>query len=119
MQKRLAIYGTFMAICLGYIAFISYCCFVDGVTETNYRRLEIGMTKRQTRALLGFSPNATHHWVKGQVHEDWIGPEGTVMLAFDDQERLIWKDWNKNQRRRTLQEKWENIGENWWYVVRE
>ena len=115
MRKRLAIYGVITVLLLVYLGFLAYFSVRDGATEATFRQLEIGMGKSEVRGMLVSSPDERHHWVKGQVHEDWVGDDGTIMLAFDEQDQLIWKAWEERRRRPSLREKWDGM----WVVVRE
>lgn len=117
MKKRIAIYIVVPLLILCYSGFVPYWYLKDGVSKENYDQLEIGMTKGQVRWLLGFWPDATHHWVKGRPNEDWHGKDGTILLAFDEDNRLIWKDWIGGWRRPMVQERWERLGERIWYRV--
>ena len=89
MKKRVVVYGGLAAVLLAYLGFLALCSLGDDVTKATFDQLEIGMTKSQVRGILGFFPDERHHWVKGQVHENWLGADGAIMLAYDDDNRLI------------------------------
>lgn len=119
MKKRLVVYGTLAFVVLtygGYLAIEWY--FSDNVTQSNYDRLEIGMTKWQVRKTLGPWPNKSYQMLKGQIHENWLGPEGGIMLAFDDRDRLIWKTWLEGSYGPTPFLEWVN-GIFWITIVRD
>jgi hypothetical protein len=112
MKKRLIVYGVLGLGLAVYAAFYGYGYFSDGATLENFEKLELGMTKGEVRGVLGWGHS---YWgyviVKGQVHVNVEGRTGTAMLAFDEQDRLIWKGWDEGRRRRTLREEWEHLPE--------
>jgi hypothetical protein len=109
MKKRLAIYCVFGVLI--YVGYLFYCYFSDGITEENLERLEIGMTKTQVHGLIGVEPDYTVIHVVGQVHQDWIGTDGSILVAFDDKDRLIWKAWDERRRRPTAWQRLILLGE--------
>ncbi len=115
MKKHFLVYGTAATLLVGYWGFLGYCYLSHNVTNASYADLEIGMTKRQVRSILGVWPDKSYHLIKCQTHEDWVGDEGTILLAFDETNRLVWKEWVRERTRPTLRERWEGL----WWVVRE
>jgi hypothetical protein len=109
MKKRFIVYGTIALIPLGYWGFLGYCYLTDDVSEASFQKLEIGMTRREVRSILGVWPDKSYHLVKWQTHEDWYGDECYINLAFDDDDRLVWKDWRPIGPRPTLVERWEGL----------
>ncbi len=105
MTKQSLIYGTpalILGICL---TLLCYRYFRDGATMENCHELKEGMTKSEVRSILGWSHDYSGFvLLKGQAHVDVKGKHGTVMLAFDPQDRLVWKAWDETRRRETLLE---------------
>ena len=100
MNKRFAIYGLLATTLALYVGYLGLCFLDDGVSEKNFQELKVGMTKWEVRSKLGY----THSYsgvvlVKGMVHVTLVGDDGAVMLAFNEEDRLIWKDWDERHNR--------------------
>ena len=111
MRKRAWVYGVLVAALTLYLGFLGICSLDDRVSEANFNGLKIGMTKWEVRKKLGFAYSYSGKvLVKGQVHVNLTGDDGTVMLAFDDEDKLIWKDWVEDWRRQPPERlSWHNL----------
>ena len=103
-KTRIAIYG-FLTVFMLASAFVISRSLVAGPTVADFDQLEIGMTKWQVRRTLGLWPDKSYVLLKGQVHEDWYGNGGMIVVAFDDQNQLIWKTWVEGVSRPLLGER--------------
>jgi hypothetical protein len=98
MRKRLVNSTAVILAC--YFAFIAYYMFFGGPSAASCQRLEVGMSKFEVRCIVGPWPDKSHQLIKGQIHEEWFADDGILYLAFDDNDRLVWKDWFQRQGQR-------------------
>jgi hypothetical protein len=101
MKKRLAIYVALAA--LVYASVVGYAYLTDGVTRANYLQIKKDMTKDEIYAMLGglfASPDRTEHLPMGGVREIWYGRNGMIILVFDGDNQIIWKEWDNTVHQR-------------------
>jgi hypothetical protein len=101
MKKRLAVYGLLGV--LVYVSVVGYVYLSDGVTRENYLQIKREMTKSEIHGMLGglfANRDHTEHLGMGGVRESWFGKEGTIILVFDGDDQIIWKEWDNTVHRR-------------------
>jgi hypothetical protein len=98
MKKRIATYGTLIAIVL---AFVAYSHFRTGVTRANYLRIDTNMTRAEITELLG-GPTGKYPSVSSTPNDGkcewWGGNFGHIILTYDKHDRIIWKEWHADER---------------------
>lgn len=108
MTKRTKVYGVLVLVVTAYLGWLCYLYLSDRVSPEHFLELKEGMTKSEVRGVLGWGHDYSGFIiVKGQVHVDLVGCDGTAMLAFDDNDRLIWMAWDETRRLPTLRERYE------------
>lgn len=97
MKTRLIVYGLLAFCC---VAVLSFLIRGSAVTEDNCLRIELGMTRSEVELLLRAVPD--HAWTICDdkiFHENYLGWNGTAMVAYDPQGRVIWRAWDETRRR--------------------
>ncbi len=102
MKKRLIVMAGMLALSVGVTLLVLWLLQArPAVTEANFDRIEIGMTRTEVEDFIGpdngnrfIMVDITGRMPVGQVEEAWGGNDGTVWLIFDEQKGVVSKEWH-------------------------
>ena len=101
MKQRLIAYGALLiALSVAFGAW--FFLFRDAITHDSYLRIKAGMSRSEVHAIIAgplATPDAVTDVGNGTFIEHWYGRRGTLMLHFDENNMIIWKEWDEFRRR--------------------
>jgi hypothetical protein len=105
MMKRI-VWGILTLLFFAGAFFLGYALTREYATMDNYVQLRMDMSKSEVHRLLGGPLRwpAFKRLPKGRARETWYGPEGTITVYFDENNRIFWTEWDNP--RRTL---WDDL----------